>query len=394
METNRFHATVLNLHQPPGNLEHLLEERPWETNEILFALDRIPRAVWDYEDVARIHLPISGSLMETLSNPEFQSSVYGTVKCGDLLWHLRNPAIEVLATGYYHPVLPLIPPSDQEEQIQRWFGIARHLFDRHRFEGFWPPEMGFCMEMIPLLSDLGIRYVLVDCEQIVPITPMSWHELRYRPHLAAFGGREIVVVPRDRDLSNSQEAGMDPGWFIHEIYERTKHCDFPPLVTTCSDGDNGGWFRNTQWAANYWGSFYRPLLDRVKDGTAGFAPIFINEYLDRYGAYGDVIVRTGAWNTGEHNGVGFVQWTGSQAQKDAFKRLAWVSDSIHELRWKEGEKGWPNAETGRLIEEAMWRLMRAETSCNFYWGESWVYRCHEDLDQAEHFLQQARQTIV
>ncbi len=394
MEANRFHATVLNLHQPPGNLEHLLNERPWETNEILFALDRIPRAVWDYEDVARIHLPISGSLMETLSNPEFQSSVYGTVKCGDLLWHLRNPAIEVLATGYYHPVLPLIPPSDREEQIQRWFGVARYLFDRHRFEGFWPPEMGFCMEMIPLLSDLGIRYVLVDCEQIVPITPMSWHELRYRPHLAAFGGREIVVVPRDRDLSNSQEAGMDPGWFIHEIYERTKHCDFPPLVTTCSDGDNGGWFRNTQWAANYWGSFYRPLLDRVKDGTAGFAPIFINEYLDRYGAYGDVIVRTGAWNTGEHSGVGFVQWTGSQAQKDAFKRLAWVSDSIHELRWKEGEKGWPNAETGRLVEEAMWRLMRAETSCNFYWGESWVYRCHEDLDQAEHFLQQARQTIV
>ena len=187
---------------------------------------------------------------------------------------------------------------------------------------------------------------------------------------------------------------MDPGWFIHEIYERTKYCNFPPLVTTCSDGDNGGWFRNTQWAANYWGGFYRPLLDRVKAGEAGFTPIFIHDYLDRYGAYGDVIVRTGAWNTGEHSGTGFVQWTGSQTQKDAFKRLAGVSNSIHELRWKEGEKGWPNPETGRLVEEAMWRLMRAETSCNFYWGESWVYRCHEDLDQAERFLQQARLSIT
>ena len=40
-----FHALVLNLHQPPGNLEHLLDHKPWEAKEILFALDRIPRAL-------------------------------------------------------------------------------------------------------------------------------------------------------------------------------------------------------------------------------------------------------------------------------------------------------------------------------------------------------------
>ncbi|MBN2255206.1 MAG: glycoside hydrolase family 57, partial [Deltaproteobacteria bacterium] len=181
-----FHATVLNLHQPAGNLEHLLAHRPWEAHEILYALDRIPRAVWGYEDVARVHLPISGSLLETLSNPDFQSRTYGIVKCGDLLWHLRNPAIEITGTAYYHPVLPLIPASDREEQILRWLGIARHLFDRHRFDGFWPPEMGFSMEMIPLLKKLGFRYVLVDSEQVVSLTPMTWHELRYRPHIAAF----------------------------------------------------------------------------------------------------------------------------------------------------------------------------------------------------------------
>ena len=59
------------------------------------------------------------------------------------------------------------------------------------------------------------------------------------------------MVVRDRDLSNAQESGMEAGWFIEEVRARTQHCDFPPLVTTASDGDNGGWFRNTTRSSNF-----------------------------------------------------------------------------------------------------------------------------------------------
>lgn len=390
-----FHATVLNLHQPLGNLEELLDIREWEAKEILFALDRIPRALEGYADVAKVHLVLSGTLLETLSNPDFQSRVYGIVKCGDLLWRLRTPTIELLGTGYYHPVLPLIPEADRSEQLMRWLGIARHLFCRHHFDGFWPPEMGFSMELIPLIKQMGYRYVLADSERVEGITPMSWQELRYRPHIASHGGEEIIVVVRDRDLSNSQESGMDPGWFVHEVAERTKHCDFPTLVTTCSDGDNGGWFRNTDWRANFWGAFHLPLLERVRKNTAGLSPLFIHEYLDRYGAHGEVFVHRGAWNTGEHDGADFVQWTGSQAQRDALAAIEEVSSAIHELRWQEGEKGWQDHDhdTGHLIEEAMWHLLRAETSCHVYWGEAWVPRCFRELDEALEYLQSARERV-
>jgi len=385
----RFHATVLNLHQPLGNLEELLAANAWEAKEILYAIDRIPRALSGYEDVARVHLALSGTLLETLSKPDFQSRVFGVVKCGDLLWKLRNPAVELLATGYYHPVLPLIPEADWEEHIVRWLGIAKHLFDRAHFQGFWPPEMGFTMELIPLLKRLGFRYVLVDSERVEPITPMSWQDLRYRPHIASYHGEEIIIVVRDRDLSNSQESGMDPDWFIREVAERTKYCDFPPLVTTCSDGDNGGWFRNTDWAANFWGAFYLPLVDRIRAGS-GIAPTFIHEYLDRYGARGEVMVHTGAWNTGEHDGAGFVQWTGSQEQRDALARISAVSKAIHDTRWIHGKQGWPDREATFLLEEAMWHLLRAETSCHLYWGADWVPRCHQELEEAAGFLQAAQ----
>ena len=378
-----FHALVLNLHQPAGNLEALLDSKEWEAKEILFAMDRIPPSLWAYEEVARVHLSLSGTLLEALSRPDFQERVFGIVKCGDLLWHLQNSrSLQVLGTGYYHPVLPLIPAEDWEAQLGRWLGIARHLFWRSEFCGFWPPELGFCMELIPLLKRLGYQYVLVDSQHVAPVTPMRWEEVRYRPHIARYGGDEITVVVSDRELSDAQESGMDPGWFRREVHERTQFCDFPPLVTTASDGDNGGWFRNVSEKGNFWGVFYQPLLETVRRRETEIRPIFIDEYLREHGAQGEVRVQTGAWNTGWHSGFGFTQWTGSQAQKDALRRVAETSQAFHSAQRSAATPGTNNSERQRRLAEVHWRLLRAQTSCNFFWGEAWVSRCHHDLDEA------------
>jgi 4-alpha-glucanotransferase len=362
-------ALVLNLHQPAGNLEYLLQHQPWESREILWAIDRIPRSLWTYEDIARVHLSLSGTLLETLSNPGFQEQVYGVADCGSLLWYLQNQrVIQILGTAYYHPVLPLVPRHDWDAHIERWQGIGRHVFGRERFTGFWPPEMGFCMELIPSLRRSGYQYVLVDSEHVQAVTPMRWDELRYRPHVARFDGEEIIVIVRDRELSDAQLAGMDPAWFIHEVAQRTRYCDFPPLVTVCTDGDNGGWFRNTTPAANFWGTFYQPLLDGIRaNQITGIRPAFVDEYLMWHGAHGEVSVRPGAWNTGWHNGTDFTQWAGSAAQQQALGRLRDMSAMI---------------EAASRPEEAYWRLLRSETSCNFFWGDAWVQRCHDDLDTA------------
>jgi hypothetical protein len=76
-------ALVLNLHQPTGNLEHMLTHEEWEAKEILWAMDRVPRSLWDYEDVGRVHLSLSGTLLEALSGQEFQERVYGVADCVD-----------------------------------------------------------------------------------------------------------------------------------------------------------------------------------------------------------------------------------------------------------------------------------------------------------------------
>ncbi|NEV60692.1 glycoside hydrolase family 57 [Thiorhodococcus minor] len=384
------HALVLNLHQPLGNLQDLLGHRAWEAKEILFALDRIPRSLWGHEDLARVHLSLSGTLLETLADPGFQQQVYGIVDCGSLLWHFQNQALfEIVGTGYYHPVLPLIPEADRKEHLQRWLGIAHHLLWRPRFQGFWPPEMGFSMELIPLLRAFGYRYVFVDSEHVEPVTEMSWQELRYRPHIARHGGHEIVVVVRDRELSDAQESGMELGWLLNEVAERTKWCDFPPLVTTCTDGENGGWFRNVTEGANFWSAFYLPLLEHARSDEASLRPTFVHDYLDAYGAHGEVRVRTGAWNTGWHHGRDFTQWTGSQRQCDTLAAFAELSKEVHDARWLAGERGVTEDGEAEAIEFALWHLLMAETSCNLYWGEAWVPRAEAELQASRDDLARA-----
>ncbi len=378
--SNAYHALVLNLHQPAGNLDWLLEHKEWEAKEILYALDRMPRILWGYEDVARVHLSLSGTLLETLNNPVFQERTYGIIKSGDLLWHLQNTQLfDILGTAYYHPVLPLTPKADWQAQLNRWLDIARHVFWREHFDGFWCPEMAFTMELIPYLKKLGYRYVLVDSHYVDPVDKMSWEEIRYMPHIARYQGQEIIVVVRDRELSDAQESGMEYSWFAKEIHERTQWCDFPPLVTTATDGDNGGWFRNTSEQANFWDVFYRTLLEQARQNPKAIRPTFIHHYLEQYGAYGEVTVRTGAWNTGWHHGADFMQWIGSQAQKQALQRVRDASLDFH-AACEQAIKAQASEAVWQQLQAAHWHLLRAETSCHFYWGEAWVCRAHDDLD--------------
>src|SRR5258707_15823012 len=102
---------------------------------------------------------------------------------------------------------------------------------------------------------------------------------------------------------------MHPTCSTREVSRGRLYGDFPPLVITCTDRENGGWFRNTAQTANFWGGFYQPLLDRVRtDQSAGIRPIFIDEYLRGHGVYGEVSVDSGARKTGWHDGPGFGAW--------------------------------------------------------------------------------------
>jgi alpha-amylase/alpha-mannosidase (GH57 family) len=385
-----YHALGLHMHQPLGNLLSLHNsDQRWEARQILWSYDRPTRMIEGYEDVARLHLSFSGTLLKQLEDPGVRETFGDVVDIEDFLRRYQRSNIEIIGSGLYHSVYPLIPAADWEAQTEWWIGLGKHLLGRDRFEGFWPPEMGFCMEMIPTLARHGYRYVIVDCWYIKPKREMRWEELRYRPYRARYDGAEIIVVPRDRELSNAQLSGLDPGWFQNEVAQRTKHCDFPALVTTWTDGENGGWFRTTKVDSGFWGYFYRPLLDRYRAGTLGFSPIHLSEFLRKYPPTEEVEVHRGAWNTEHHWGGDFVQWSGSLLQKRGLDEIRAVSAYYHRAKRtfdQQADLNGNREEVRHLITRAYDHILAAETSCNFYWGSRWVHRSFDELERASAHL--------
>jgi len=392
------YAIGLTMHQPPGNLLALHNsDQRWEVRQILWCYARVPGMLRDYADVARMHVMFSGTLLKQLEDGATADTFGDIFDVADTLRQYRESSfIEYLGSGLYHPVYPLIPREDWPAHTQWWQGLGRKMLGRDWFPGFCPPELGFCQEMIPHLVDAGYRYVLVDCNYIKPRRQMHWHETRFQPFWASYEGKRIIVVPVERELSNAQHSGTEPWWFENEIRERTKYCDFPALVTTWSDGENGGWFRMPEWQYAFWGVFYRPLMQKARDGQLGFRLTSINEFLDRHEPREEVDVYPGAWNTEHHWGGDFMQWTGSLLQKRGIREIKECSAFYHLLkqRFQKVEHRLRHPEDVReLLCRAYDRILQAETSCNFYWGSAWVHKAFDHLEQGYALLDRAKELM-
>lgn len=391
------HALGLTMHQPPGNLVKLHNRERWEARQILWCYERVPGMLRDYGDVARLHMAFSGTLLKQLEDPGVQETFGDVLDIPGMLKQYRESSfIEFLGSGLYHPVYPLTPAADWPAHTHWWQGLARHMLGRDWFPGFCPPEIAFRQDMIPHLVDAGYRYVLVDCIYIRPRREMRWHELRYQPFWAQHDGKRIVVIPIERELSNAQSSGTEVWWFEKEIAARTQHCDFPALVTTWSDGENGGWFRMPEWQHAFWGVFYRPMLQKYRDGQLGFRPTSINEFLDWHEPREEVDLHPGAWNTTHHWGGDFAQWTGSLLQRRGWEDIQRSSAYYHETKRRfdrsVGMMHEPE-ETREIIHRAYDRLLQAETSCNFFWGSAWVHHAFDDLEQCNALLDRANERM-
>jgi len=383
MTGNVYHALGLHMHQPPDNLRVLIESNEWEAQQIMKCYERVPRYAERYRDVARIHVGFSGILLEQLCDCDIIDSYRRFVDIPAMLDSYRTADnIELIGMGYFHPIFPLIPREDWSEQLASGREIMAEVFDRPP-RGFWPPEMAFDMEMVPALVEAGYEYVVVDGVHVRPEGTDAAADI-YRPYVARTGGAEIVVVPRDRDVSNAQESGMDAGWFIGEVgrkMSQSSGAESDRLVTTWSDGENGGWFRQMDEQAGFFGHFFAPFVERVRSGESQIRPTLISEYLSTHPATGAAHVQTGAWNVADTSGYDFSQWAGSPAQRAAIEKVFDVSRRYWSLS---GKSLTPDAR-GRL-EQARALILEGETSCFLFWGEDWVPKLYERTERAESLL--------
>lgn len=369
IETNVFHALGLHMHQPPGNLELLINANPWEAEQIIRCYERPARYAQQYADVGHLHIGFSGVLLEQLRDPDIIDRYRHIIDIPAMFAAYRaTPNVELIGMGYFHPIFPLIPTADWADHLQSGREIMAECFGRAP-RGFWPPEMAFAMEMIPALVRAGYEYVVVDGVHVHPEDGVSDV---FRPYLACHDGVCITVVPRDRVVSNAQESGLDAAWFAHEV---THRCRFSPrphearLVTTWSDGENGGWFRQMHEGSGFFGHYFAPYMEHVRGGEYPVRPVGLSRYLAEHEPVAQAMVQTGAWNVGSTSGFDFSQWAGSPGQRRGGEAV----NALSGRWWQLSERAADMSAAARAeLALARRQVLEAETSCYLFWGDEWL----------------------
>ncbi len=378
-----YHALGLHMHQPPGNLRLLIDENEFEAEQIIKCYERAARYAHAFRDVARLHVGFSGILLEQLRSKDIIERYRRFVDIPAMLESYRVAEnIEPIGMGYFHPIFPLIPREDWEDHLTSGRQITAEVFGREP-RGFWPPEMAFDMEMVPAIADAGYTYVVVDGVHVTPEEKSATPDL-YRPYVARTNGAEIAVIPRDRGISNAQESGMDAEWFTREVTAKVhtaRPSGDPRLVTTWSDGENGGWFRNMSEPSGFFGHFFSPFLERVRTGASPIRPVLLSDFLDRHRPQATAQVRTGAWNVGSTSGYDFSQWAGSDKQRQAIEKTFEVSRRYWALTGVD-----MSPEARHALESARHIILESETSCFLFWGDAWIPKLYERTTRVEELL--------
>ncbi|MBI4716130.1 MAG: glycoside hydrolase, partial [Nitrospirae bacterium] len=193
--------------------------------------------------------------------------------------------IEVTASPYYHPILPLLcdtqiarvalpglplpkqrfrQPDDARTQIQKAVAFHKSVFGVLP-AGMWPSEGSVSEEILPMLTEAGIRWIATDEEILARSLDVHFHrglgeggavpEPLYHPYLLERDNRSLAIIFRDHQLSDligfvyskwdPVKAAEDLIGRLHRIRtDLSGHSD-PPLVSIILDGENAWeYYRN------------------------------------------------------------------------------------------------------------------------------------------------------
>jgi len=241
---------VLHIHQPVGNFDHVFREHADDVyRPFLDFLER--REVWP------IGLHVSGPLIEWL-----EANDAGLLdRIGRLVDEGR---IELLAAGWYEPVLVSIPRPDRRTQIS-WMRDALRTRFGVDATGLWLTERVWQPTLVPDLADTGIEYALVD-DRLAYRGGATRHQVE-GPIRVEHDGRGLNVLSIDEGLRYL--IPFQPAEIV-EASLRERHESGARLALFGDDGEKfGGWPRTREWLYDQgWLEAFGDSLDRLRsDGV-------------------------------------------------------------------------------------------------------------------------------
>lgn len=145
-----YWANFLHMYQPPT------QKPEWVRRITAESYRKIFKGLLDAPHV-KVTLNVNGILLEHFD------------ACGeqDVIAMMRqllvDGKLELTGSAKYHPLLPFLPPHEVRRQVRLNEETHRKYFgDLYRPKGFFPPEMGFSMDVARMVKELGYQWIIAD----------------------------------------------------------------------------------------------------------------------------------------------------------------------------------------------------------------------------------------
>ncbi len=324
-------VNFLHIYQPPWQEEGIIHQTARESYDYLFTLlEKYPKFTFT--------LNISGSLIEQLNilEPEILAKLQLVVK---------NKRLELTASAFYHPILPLLPEQEVLRQIKLNQEILFKYF-KIKPAGFYLPEMAYSLKTAKIIKKLGFSWIILD--------PISTSQKINNNILYQIKNLGLKVIFRDRCYSQSYPA--------EAIYQKFQHQEIKvETIITATDGEMYG-HKHEDWQ----GHLEKILVNKNLD------VLTVSQYLKTLKQTASVSLRDSSWETSQKDlqkNIPFALW---QDPKNSIHKTLWqlanLSISLVKKYPKDQNHFW-----------ARYHLDRGLSSCTFWWASAKKVGIFSDL---------------
>jgi alpha-amylase len=338
----------IHCHQPIGNFEDVFEEA-YQKAYLPFVkvLENHPRI--------RVSAHYSGVLFDYFAakHPEFMDNLRKLV---------RRRQIEILSSGYYEPILSVIPDDDKLGQIEmsnqfikEQFGVAPR--------GMWLTERVWEPNLPKFLSEKGIEYVMVDDYHFELAGVKDDHLFGH--YVTEDAGAVLNIFPINKKLRDlipfkSPKKTIE---YLKEIADEEGNA----AAIFIDDGEKLGLRPDTHRYV-YEEGYLEELFSLIEENSKWIRSMTFSDYMEEHEAKGRIYLPAASYHE-------MMDWSGGffrnffvkyPEANNMHKKMLYVSNRLNTLR--KGKTLFGDREKDKQLNKALKHLYQAQCSCAYWHG--------------------------
>lgn len=292
---------IWHLHQP------VTQEKKWIDVATEKAYNRLLDTYAKHPSI-KFNLNITGSLLENLE--KYHTETIERVQKG-----IKTGQIHLITTGYYQPLIPLIPKKHAVAHIKKNTEMLQRIFGQ-RVSSAWVPERAWEPWEAEVWAEAGVENVLIDDHVLKRGNPQFPAEEKYYVWSAEHNGKRVNVFLIDKEMRYliPWEPVDKVFKYMHNV---SKNTDGRAVITFGDDGEKMGEWPHTETACEWLDEFLSKL---EKDEE--IKSVWLEDYIAQVGSKGVAhfpqvtYVEMEKWCFGSiHN------WTRHPLVRDMYHRL-------------------------------------------------------------------------